>query len=355
MYPSILNYRTLMRQVKTFYSFILLIITCLSCSQDDYSNNNVAEQTTDPFTISGPHLLYNNEITFYKGVNAMQTFGLVDPGLMNEWKVEIVREFVGNLREQPIDSDPIQASDNKWYHSLQTIVNQNRDNNKITIICPFGWVDNEGHQILFTGLNPSSQYFYADYKTKMKEIAEHFKGQPDVWIEVWNEPYHWNNENNYTHNLWLSDMTDMVENLRQVPGFRNIVIVPGNEQGQSEEAILAKGNTLIEDKFNVLFDLHAYEKWLVNTTESQIISRLNNLKENDIPFFIGEIGVKNVGDIMPIQNFLNAVNSEQVSTLAWLWNQNSNYSNALLTNDGLPNSNFNNNYWGLTYKEFLDD
>ncbi|AEE18235.1 hypothetical protein Krodi_0248 [Dokdonia sp. 4H-3-7-5] len=59
MYPSILNYRTLMRQVKTFYSFILLIITCLSCSQDDYSNNNVAEQTTDPFTISGPHLLYN--------------------------------------------------------------------------------------------------------------------------------------------------------------------------------------------------------------------------------------------------------------------------------------------------------
>ena len=57
----------------------------------------------------------------------------------------------------------------------------------------------------------------------MKTIAEHFKNQPDVWIEVWNEPYHWNNENEYTNDLWLKDMKDMVDNLRWVEGFQNII------------------------------------------------------------------------------------------------------------------------------------
>ncbi len=313
------NLNEIMRKAITLLAFTFLFYSIQGCTQE----NDQSEGLTGPFAISGSNLLYNNEVVSYKGVNAMQSFGLTDPNLMEEWNIKIVREFIGNLREQPIDGIPILGSDGIWYHPTQEIVNQNRLYNIVTIICPFGWVFENGQQTLFTGLNPSEQNFYGEYKTKMKQIAEHFKDQPDVWIEVWNEPYHWNNENNYTHDLWLTDMSDMVNNLREVIDFKNIILVPGNEQGQSEASVLAKGELLLNSNFNILFDIHAYEKWLIDKTESQITSRLNTLKNENFPFIIGEVGVQNVGDIMPVQSFLNAVKSTNSTTLAWLWNKNS--------------------------------
>lgn len=339
-----------MRPVVALLVFAILIPISLGCTPED----TPSEEITGPYAISGADVLYNNAVVCYKGVNAMQSFGLTDPELMEAWNIKIVREFIGNLREQPIDGYPVLGSDGAWYHPIQDIVNQNRLHGIITIICPFGWVNHNGEHTLFTGLNPSEQDFYGEYKTKMKQIAEHFKDQADVWIEVWNEPYHWNNENNYTHNLWLFDMTDMVNNLREVKAFNNIIVIPGNEQGQSEASVLAKGKLLLNNNFNLLFDLHAYEKWLNNTTESQIASRLNTLKNKNIPFIIGEVGVQNVEGIMPVQSFLNAAENCNVTTLAWLWNKNSSDNNALLTNDGLPNASIDNNYWGLKYKTFLN-
>lgn len=188
---------------------------------------------------------------------------------------------------------------------------------------------------------------------KMKTIAEHFKNQPDVWIEVWNEPYHWNNENEYTNDLWLKDMKDMVDNLRWVEGFQNIILVPGNEQGQSENVIIAKGKELLQGRYNLLFDLHAYEKWLLNRSEDELISKIENIKNKDFAFIIGEVGVQNVGELMPVQHFLNAASITNVSVLAWLWNQNSQDNNALLTDDGLPNGTASNNFWGTKYKYLL--
>ena len=111
----------------------------------------------------------------------------------------------------------------------------------------------------------------------MQAIARHFRDQPDVWLEVWNEPFHWNNQNNYSHELWLESMEDMVDNLREI-GFDNIILVPGNEQGQSEAALLAKGQELMETRPNLLFDLHAYEKWLVDQSEAAIWQRIQQLK-----------------------------------------------------------------------------
>lgn len=315
----------------------------------------IPNQIAGPFIIEGADILKNGEPISYKGVNAMQTFGLENPDLMEEWNIEISREFIGNLREQPISGAPILASDNKWYHSLQNIVDQNRSKNIITILCPFGWVDNNGQQILFTGLNPSSQPFFESYKSKMKQIAEHFKDQTDVWIQVWNEPYHWENKNGYTDELWLKDMEIMVDNLRWVNGFHNIIVVPGNEQGQSENAIINQGEKLIENRFNILFDIHAYAKWLVNTNESQLIARMTKLKSMDMPFIFGEVGVQTVGGVMmEVSDFLSATRAVDVSVMAWLWNRNAQYNNALMNEDGQPNSTATNNYWGETYKEFLE-
>lgn len=340
--------------IVIFYLFISLT----ACDNQEIDPNSklpqIPTQINGPFIIKGADILKNGQPISYKGVNAMQTFGLEKPDLLEEWNIEISREFIGNLREQPIYGSPILASDNKWYHPLQSIVDQNRSKNIITILCPFGWVDNNGRQILFTGLNPSSQPFYEAYKLKMKQIAEHFKNQTDVWIQVWNEPYHWDNKNGYNHELWLRDMEIMVDNLRWVNGFHNIIVVPGNEQGQSENAIINQGEKLIEKRFNILFDIHAYEKWLVNTNENKLISRMANLKNMNMPFIIGEVGVQNVGGVMEVSHFLSAVRAVDISVMAWLWNRNTQYNNALMNENGQPNSTATNNYWGETYKEFLE-
>jgi mannan endo-1,4-beta-mannosidase len=348
------------RTMRALVWIAFAVVLGFSCSpqealpkQTDLEIPPVPKGPIRPFHVEAGSLHYQDLPITYKGVNAMQTFGLVDPGLMNDWKVGIVREFIGNLREQPIQGAALQASDGKWYHSLQKIVDQNRAHNRITIFCPFGWVDEAGKQTLFTGLNPSAQPFYAAYRSKMQAIAEQFKNQPDVWLEVWNEPYSWSNQQGYTHALWLKDMADMVDNLRWVQGFQNIILVPGNEQGQSEAAVMAKGAELLTGRYNLLFDLHAYEKWLQNTSEAQLVTRLQALKKANFAVVIGEVGVFNAGNNLDPSAFLAAVKQTDVSVMGWLWNQDSSYKNALLTNDGLPNATAANAYWGLKFQNYL--
>ena len=70
---------------------------------------------------------------------------------------------------------------------------------------------------------------------------------------------------------------------------------------------------------------------------------------------MGEVGVQNVGDVMPVQHFLNAAIATRLTTLAWVWNQNSEDNNALLTTDGEANATAQNNFWGTTYRTFLED
>lgn len=341
-------------------AFALLLAS--SCSseeglpkQTDFGIPPVPKGPIRPFHVEGGSLHYQGLPATYSGVNAMQTFGLVNQAKMTEWKVEIVREFIGNLREQPIQGAALQASDGKWYHSLQKIVDQNRAYNRITIFCPFGWVDEVGKATLFTGLNPSAQPFYTAYRSKMQAIAEQFKNQPDVWLEVWNEPYTWNNQQGYTHDLWLKDMADMVDNLRRVEGFQNIILVPGNEQGQSEAAVMAKGAELLAGRYNLLFDLHAYEKWLQNTNVAQIVSRLQALKKANFAVVIGEVGVFNAGNDLDPSVFLAAAKQTEVSVMGWLWNQDSSYKNALLTNEGSPNATPANAFWGKKFLDFLKE
>ena len=334
---------------KPFVANTTIILFCLfllACSNSENSSSDT------PYAIVGPNITKDGGILNLNGVNALNTFGISNHELFQEWNITIVREFIGNLREQPISGSPIQASNGSYLHPLQDVVDANRVQGAITILCPFGWVDEQGNSILFTGLNPSNQSFYPQYKLKMKAIDEHFKNQPDVWLEVWNEPYHFNNENGYSHDLWLNDQEDMVDNLRSVNSFKNIILVPGNEQGQSEAAILSKGKTLLQGRTNILFDIHAYEKWLLNTTESQIAQRITNLNSTGFATVFGEVGVINATGLMPVSPFLKAVKTTQATTLAWVFNRNTNDQNALLTDEGNAN-NTNNTNWGITYKTFL--
>lgn len=335
-------------------SIVLVIILCsLSACTEEDTSAHALDPPTYPYAIIDGALSFQGTPIWFKGVNTLNTFGIGNHDLLDDWNVQIVREFIGNLREQPMAGSPIQGTDGIWLHSLQEIVDANRAHNKISILCPFGWVDESGNQTLLTGLNPSEQIYYDEYKARMRMMALQFAGQSDVWIEVWNEPYHWNNAQGYTHDMWLADQRDMLNNLRSVEGFDNIVLIPGNEQGQSEAAILSKGDLLLEGQYNVIFDLHAYEKWLIDEDSASISFRIDLLKNRGYALIFGEVGVINATGLMPVTPFLDAVSITETTTCAWLWNKNTSDQNSLLTNEGLPNNN-NNQNWGSTYKAFLN-
>lgn len=341
----------MLKQIYLSSIVVLLFLSLGSCRNESIPPST-SEGPDTIYSIQGSEIHFNGQAITLNGVNALHTFGLEDLTLMNSWEVKIVREFIGNLREQPISGGALQGADGKWLHPLDQIVESNREQGIVTILCPFGWVSTQAEFKLFTGLNPSEQPFYQEYKNKMREIASHFSGQDDVWLEVWNEPFHWNNQNNYSHEMWYSDMSDMVGNLRSIDGFENIIVVPGNEQGQGEAAILEKGKALVESHQNILFDIHAYEKWLVNSSETEITERIQNITDLELAFIFGEVGVINVEDLMRVTSFLGSVKKTNTSTLAWLWKRDSNDQNALLTENDSPNDN-NNNQWGSTFREFL--
>lgn len=164
-----------------YFNFCLQILVLQSFSLQKYlpelSDNALF------YRVEGEQIFKENQPVFYKGVNALQTYGLGNVAFMNQWNIELVREFIGNIR-QPIP-------------------------------------------------------------------------------------------------LWLTSMEDMVDNLHN-SCFDNIILVPRNKQGQSEAALLAKGLELIKTCPNLLFDLHAYEKWLVDQSEANIWQRIQRLQSHPL-------------------------------------------------------------------------
>lgn len=326
---------------KIISILVIILFVAFSCQKEGIENNTTIVKE---YSISGRKILHNNNPIQFVGANAFHSFGVGSKD-MNAWNMDIVREFIGNIKENPISGTPIQDSNGSWLHSLQSIVDDNKQNNKVTILCAFGWngiITNE-----FTGLMPTQTFWWNDYKTKLQQWAIQFKDQPNVWIEVWNEPYRWDRADGYTDDIWLNDMNQMVSNIRNV-GNNNIIIVPCAEQGQDESVLINKGTQFLNNKTNILFDIHAYEKWLTVNNATQ---RLDGLDLQNIPYFIGEIAPKNASVLMNPQPLLDNLYNRGKTICAWAWKNDDSEQDALLTTTGyLPNNN-NNNNWGTTYKQ----
>ena len=131
-------------------------------------------------------------------------------------------------------------------------------------------------------------------------------------------------------------------------GNDNIILIPCAEQGQDESVLLSEGQNFLTNNQNVLFDIHAYEKWLLETQEN-ISHRIDSLIDANLPIFIGEVAPVNSGVLMDPEPFLNIIFSKDISFAAWLWKYDETDQAALLTSQGLPND-FNNN-WGSLYNE----
>jgi mannan endo-1,4-beta-mannosidase len=324
---------------------LLLIIFSLnilfSCKKDELSISN---NSSKKYTTSGSKILFQAQPIQLLGANAFHVFsaGSTD---MNSWNIDIAREFIGNIKETQLQGNPIKDTNGAYLYSLQSVIDGNRLNNRITIICGFGW--DGKNETEFTGKSPAMTAWWNDYKIKLKEWATYFKNQPDVWIEVWNEPYRYDRADGYTDAIWMNDMNEMVGIIRNT-GNKNIILVPCAEQGQDETVLINKGTEFLANKSNIIYDIHAYEKWLLDNNTS-INNRLEQLKLKNIPVIFGETAPMNAGVLMNPQFFLDIIYNRGLSLCAWTWKKDENDTDALLTAAGLPNDN-NNNNWGTTYK-----
>jgi mannan endo-1,4-beta-mannosidase len=334
----------MMKKIDILLFLVITIEITLSCSKKE--EPIITEPIIYPeYSISGSKILYFENSIQCIGANTFHSFGGQSDD-MNAWNLDIAREFVGNISQNPITGSAVQVSPNSYLHSLQEIVANNRLNHKITIIGAFGWDGTNQNE--FTGKKPQDTFYWNDFKIKLAAWAAHFKDQHDVWIEVWNEPYRYDRADGYTDDVWMTDMNELVSIIRNT-GNNNIIIVPCAEQGQDESVLINKGAIFLTNKTNILFDIHAYEKWLL-LPDSNITSRLDNLKSKNLPIIFGEVAPLNAGELMNPTYFLNNIYNRGLSVCAWLWKYDQNDTDALLKVDGTPN-NTNNNNWGATYKE----
>lgn len=319
-------------------SFVLLFFFGSCQKEESVSNSNSGYQITNS------KITNNSKNIQLIGANTFHVFGAGSAD-MNSWNLDIAREFIGNIKETPLTGNPIQDSNGKYIYSLQNIVDENRKQNKISWICAFGWDGNQA--TLFTGKSPATTFWWEDYKAKLRLWAIQFKDQNDVWIEVWNEPYRYDRADGYTDAIWLQNMNELTSIIRAT-GNKNIVVIPCAEQGQDESVLLNKGNEFLAGKSNILFDIHAYEKWLLDTP-TNMNNRLNTLNQYNLPIIFGETAPMNAGVLMNPDPFLNLIYDKGISVCAWVWKKDESDQDALMTRDGLPN-NINNNNWGTTFK-----
>jgi len=327
--------------MKLFCSILIIISFTISCKKSSSAGSTV---NTDPFTIIGNKIYNANNPAQLIGANTLHVFSAGSRD-MNAWNIDIAREFIGNVKEQPLKGTSIKDANGSYLYSLQTIVDSNRINKRITILCPFGW--DGTNSTLFTGTMPAQTIWWTNFKTQLQQWATQFADQPDVWIEVWNEPYRYDRTDSYTDDIWMNDMNSLVSIIRNI-GNQNIILVPCAEQGQDESVLNNKGVAFLNGKKNILFDIHAYEKWLL-VPATQIGSRLQQLKDNNIPVVFGETAPINAGALMNPSSFLDSVYNRGISVCAWVWENDSSDQDALLNDLGLPN-NINNNNWGDTFK-----
>jgi len=310
--------------------------------------NFAAAQDSPRFQIKGNAILLNQKPVIVRGVNAMNIFGVKDP--MYWPGTGIVREFVGDLKNAPLKADETYRDQKHHWtlHGLQGLVDANRKRGLVTILCACGW--DAFAETEFSGKTPMASPWYDGYKARMREWVSQFKGQPDVWIEVINEPFK-PLTSIEDENCWLATMVDMVDNLRSA-GWDGIILVPGSGWGQDEAVIEKLGPQLFQGRRDLLFDVHIYNRWLDHP--ESIPERCARIKASGLPFIFAELGPgsgpKWVRDARP---FIKAALENHFSVLAWGWGTwGPRHPINLELNNGDPN-NVGNYNWGTSFKEFL--
>lgn len=263
----------------------------------------------DTFKISGTAILDNGTNWVGGGVDGLDQSGIQSK---EGYPIKIVREVVQDLSECPIySSDGAISNALGWLHPLQDVVNYNRSKGAVTILCPFGW--DAGTNRILVGLTPSATPYYSQFKLRLAAMAQAFTNQSDVWIDVWNEPYDWQNIG-FAESQWVSDMVDLYDTIRRA-GNTNIILVPG-QANDAQETVLLDQNRFLSGRYNVLAEIHCYNGWTTGS-QSNSQSRIEAIRAAGWALIFGEVGRDATES--DCTRLLDAAVQEQVTSLAWSW------------------------------------
>ena len=96
-------------KIRLLYALFLLFV--VGCS----SNDSNVKTTASNYSIVDGDILKNGNVLIANGVNTLNTFGIANHELYSTWNINIVREFIGNLREQPIVDLPLKTHKGAFY------------------------------------------------------------------------------------------------------------------------------------------------------------------------------------------------------------------------------------------------
>lgn len=289
----------------------------------------------DSFQIIGTNVVRSGTNWVGGGVDAFDQNGIQAKG---SYPIKIIREVVQDISECPIYStEPTLHNALGYLHPLQDVVNYNHSNGVVTILCPFGW--DAGTNRIFAGLTPSSTYYYTQFKQRLAAIAQAFTNMPDVWIDVWNEPYAWDNTG-FTESQWLSDMNDLYNTIRQA-GNTNIILIPG-QANDSQETVLIDQKGFLAGKYNVLACIHCYNGWTLNS-QANDKSRIQSIRAAGWALMFSEVGRDQWS--ADCTRVLSAGIENQVTSLAWSWGGGD--GSAVTTNFTVPTD------WGNQFFPYL--
>eukprot|EP00040_Diaphanoeca_grandis_P035597 m.224315 g.224315 ORF g.224315 m.224315 type:complete len:2544 (-) comp33425_c1_seq2:150-7781(-) len=280
----------------------------------------------DTFEIIGPHIVVNGRPTVFTGVNTMHIYG-GNSDNYPQLGISMVREFVGAVAHVPMYGSWASLIDGEYLHPLGKVLDNNEKNGLVTILDLHRW--NKSDHTEFWAKIPSETPWYDAFLERVTtDFAELLRGRANVFLSIWNEPFHWDNLDGHMDadsDLWFDEMNALVTAIRNA-NITNVLVVPVGRMGQAEEILFTNSNAqrLLARHNNILFDVHAYTRWLkpsghTPSPETDMRARLSALYDADIAVVVGEIGPSVAGSLRDPQPFLNVARKLGASVLAWQW------------------------------------
>ena len=178
----------------------------------------------------------------------------------------------------------------------------------------------------FTGANLAMHLQF------ISQVAEKYKDNPYVWLDVHNEPGNWEGLSG-DYSDWRTETPIMLDTVRAIaPNM--MLIASGTAWGQDTgptwrhgdvvpaESALLSNMDIIQGYDNLLVTFHMYDQWKFSYSRVQnFIDQL--LAASDAPIYVGEYGSWNGGSTLAASQFLhtlvNVPGYEQIGRSVWTW------------------------------------
>ncbi len=249
-----------------------------------------------------------------------------DVGLIKDtWKFNTVRicNIVG-----PNDYAHLVPSwrQNKDY--LYNLIKTFRDQGVVVIV--------NSHDLMGSYSTSVSSPTRAQIKTFLADLANRYKNDKGVWINIRNEPgsmaYNWGQ----LDPIWLSEAEDLINTVRAT-GNRNIILVGESAWAQGAanwddntvtdytSGMLRHGVRLATTTYqgfagNVAFDWHVYDQWINST--NKMGRYIDDARAKNLCLVVGEFGSHN-GDTNPTiaatRKLRDIAFPKKVGAIVWSW------------------------------------